>query len=146
MPHCGNQNDCKWYPVSNLEIFYPAHLMYPMVLYVWSYNRAPTRPGKMRANLEKSWNFEKFSKYHFKKMNWNLEKNGWLQKSHPWFGGPSIQFKIIFQTNFQPHFAQHKYYILIFLALLFLALSSYFIWYLLLCIVDFFQSVKVGTL
>ena len=43
--------------------------------------RVPTRPGKpgkMRVhleNLEISWNFEKFNKYHGK-MTWNLEKLG----------------------------------------------------------------------
>ena len=45
--------------------------------------RVPTRsgkPGKMRVhleNLEISWNFEKFNKYHGK-MTWNLEKLGGL--------------------------------------------------------------------
>ena len=49
-----------------------------MVSYI---NRVPTRPGKpgkMRVhleNLEISWNFEKFNKYHGK-MTWNLEKLG----------------------------------------------------------------------
>ena len=44
-------------------------------------NRVPTRPGKpgkIRVhleNLEISWNFEKFNKYHGK-MPWNLEKLG----------------------------------------------------------------------
>ena len=47
--------------------------------------RVPTRPGKpgkMRVhleNLEISWNFEKFNKYHGK-MTWNLEKTWWLLK------------------------------------------------------------------
>ena len=38
----------------------------------------PGKPGKMRVhleNLEISWNFEKFNKYHGK-MTWNLEKLG----------------------------------------------------------------------
>ena len=44
-------------------------------------NKVPThpgKPGKMRVhleNLEISWNFEKFNKYHGK-MTWNLEKLG----------------------------------------------------------------------
>ena len=40
--------------------------------------KVPTPPGKMRVhleNLEVTWNFEKFNKYHGK-MRWNLEKPG----------------------------------------------------------------------
>ena len=48
---------------------------------VWGISRVPTRPGKpgkMKVhleNLEISWNFEKFNKYHGK-ITWNLEKLG----------------------------------------------------------------------
>ena len=44
---------------------------------------------------------------------WNLEKTWWLLKIYHWtpiFGGPSIQFKIIFQKPFQPHCTWHKYF------------------------------------
>ena len=58
--------------------------MYKVGLFASCDNRVPTRPGKpgkpgkMRVhleNLEISWNFEKFNKYHGK-MTGNLEKLG----------------------------------------------------------------------
>ena len=56
-----------------------AMYVFRLVRSVRCFYRVPTRPGKpgkMRVhleNLEISWNFEKFNKYHGK-MTWNLEK------------------------------------------------------------------------
>ena len=73
-------------------------------------------------NLEKWESTWKTWKYHG--ILWNLInimekwrttwKNFVATKNSPWtprFGSPSIQFMIIFQKNFQPRFARHKYYL-----------------------------------
>ena len=65
-------------------------------------------------HLEISWNIENLYKYHENVMNSSLT---------PRFGCPSIQFKIIFQKNFQPR---------LFFNFLSLTMLGNFIWYLLL--------------
>ena len=65
----------------------------------------PGKPGKMRVhleNLEISWNFVKFNKYHGK-MTCNLENFVATKKNSPRtprFGSPIIQFMIIFPKIF----------------------------------------------
>ena len=75
-----HNSGCCVYPRWHFCFFDRAFIVGAWRILPWSC-RVPTRsgkPGKMRLhleNLEISWNFEKFNKYHGK-MTWNLEKLG----------------------------------------------------------------------
>ena len=87
---CYNGNGKLWLQNSHVVLVYSLQ-KYPLVqqllvltkpqhflLYLGRVPTRPGKPGKMRVhmeNLEISWNFEKFNKYHGK-MTWSLEKLG----------------------------------------------------------------------
>ena len=98
----------------------------------------PGKPGKMRVhleNLEISWDFEKFNKYHGK-IIWNLEKLCGYYKftpDLPDLEAPVYNFQIIFQEKFPASLCSAWILSLnCFLASLCLAVPLYFIWYFLL--------------